>query len=183
MSKPRYCFGISFPVTFMVFACSLSHSKLVESDESIVLPNPKMFGKQIGTVLPLVKYADGKQAIYPKNIHLDLNGPIIYGVMATYPDSVSFQNLVDRINLTHKKWSRDPDGEMAKWGVTVWRNDKGRYSIQASESKIIMIWLDRKITQEEVNEVTKVLFEDAMKRVLEAQEKTLSDERKNGKGN
>ncbi len=159
----------------MLLTNALTHPSEAHARTDIVIPNPKILGKKLGAVSPLQASKVGVKAIYPKNIHLDLDGPKIYGIMATYPDSVTFESIVECVNLTHKKWSRDPDGEMAKWGVTVWRNEQDRYAVQASDSKLIFIWLDRKITQEEVNETTKLLFEDAVQNVFAPKEVPAAD--------
>ncbi len=159
----------------MLLTNALTHFSEAHARTDIVIPNPKILGTKLGTESPLQTSNVGENAIYPKNIHLDLDGPRIYGIMATYPDSVTFESIVECVNLTHKKWSRDPDGEMAKWGVTVWRNEEDRYAVQASDSRLIFIWLDRKITQEEVNATTKLLFEDAVQSVFEPKEVPAAD--------
>jgi len=174
MRASCHCFYVSLPVTLMLLVTPLLFSAKAIANESIVLPNSKLFGKHIGGISPLKKPTRVEDAIYPKNVHLDLDGPIVYGIMTTYSESVTFQNLVDAVNLKHKKWSRDSDGEMAKWGVTVWRNEDDRYAIQVSESQIIMIWLDREISQKEVNGVTKSLFEDTLKRALTSHDKAVT---------
>lgn len=117
-TRHRFHFPPLFAVVIAMVGLFLSANAF--GGESIVLPNPRMFGKPVGSVSPLMVSNRDTVSVFPENIHLDLNGPEIYGVMATYPESVTFQDLVDAVNRKHKKWTRDPDGKMAKFGVAVW---------------------------------------------------------------
>jgi hypothetical protein len=176
MRKTRHRFHFSPLIAVVVVMVGLFQSANAFGDDSIVLPNPRMLGKPVGSVSPLIVSNRDTVSVFPENIHLDLNGPEIYGVMATYPESVTFQDLVDAVDRKHKKWTRDPDGKMAKFGVAVWRNEDDRYAIQVADSQVIMIWLDREITQREVNGVAMELFKDAVKRSLKDREGTTSTE-------
>ncbi len=152
----------SLLITGALVISGFFHLEKTLAEHSIVLPNPGMFGKQIGSVSPLIAADRETDSVFPENVHLDLNGPIVYGVMATYSESITFQDLVGAVNRKHKKWTRDPEGEMAKWGVAVWRNEADRHSIQVADSRVIMIWLDRHVTESEIECWSGVLCEAAV---------------------
>lgn len=121
------------------------------SAKQLVLPNPSVLGQEIGSVMALAKprNKDAKALIYPTNIQFDLDGSNVYGLIATYSDDVDFDRLVAAVNRTQKKWWRDSDGKMAEHGVTVWRNEQDRFAAQVTDNQLIMIWLDRRITDAE----------------------------------
>ncbi|MEX0642493.1 MAG: hypothetical protein WD468_07320 [Pirellulales bacterium] len=108
-----------------------------------------MLGKSLGSVKAFDSRFDGQ--ILPESVHFDLDGDVVIGLIATYSDKVRFDDLVDAINRTQEKWWRDSDRKMANHGVSVWRNEKTRVAYQASGSQIIMIWLDRRVTDQEAS--------------------------------
>lgn len=130
------------------YACTAQ--KTVDT-KRIVIPNAKLLGNCLG----IVKAFDGTtdRQILPESIHFDLDGDVVHGLIATYPDNVKFEQLVDAINTTQKKWWRDSDRKMAQHGVSVWRNEKSRVAYQASGTQLIMIWLDRRVSDREGNEI------------------------------
>ena len=145
-------------VACAVFVTDIAESVFAIEPESIVLPNHKIFGKRISSVSPLVVPKGNIKSVYPESIHLDLHGPIVWGVMATYPETIEFKDLVEAVNTQHQKWWRDKDGQMAKFGVTTWRNEDARFVIQVADSQVIMIWLDRKITDREATGTAMQIF-------------------------
>jgi hypothetical protein len=125
--------------------------------QQIAIPNAALLGKPVGEC----KAFGGKstQFVYPENVQFDLDKDIVYGLIAVYPAEVMFAELVDAVNENHRKWWRDADGEMSKYGVSVWRNEAARVAIQVSDSQVIMIWLDRHVTEREKKVVSKALLE------------------------
>jgi hypothetical protein len=123
--------------------------KTAES-KHIAVPNVKLLGNSLGAV----KAFDGRidRQILPESIHFDLDGDVVYGLIATYPENVKFEHLIDAINSTQKKWWRDSDRKMADHGVSVWRNEKSRVAYQASGTQLIMIWLDRRVSDRDRSE-------------------------------
>jgi hypothetical protein len=109
-------------------------------NQHIAIPTTALFGKPLGDF----KAFDSKTAklVYPESVQFDLDNGVVCGLVAIYPAEVTFADLVDAVNETQRKWWRDANGEMSKFGVTVWRNDDLRISIQVSGSQVVMIWLD-----------------------------------------
>lgn len=146
----------------LLLLSSVAHHSLATEPASIVLPNHQILGKDLGQSKLLEHPGHAESLEYPKSVHIDLEGSVAYGIKATYSESVAFQDLLAAVNLTQKKWTRDPDGEMAQWGVTVWRNEKNRFAIQVSDAQVIMIWLDRRITESEREATLSALLNAAL---------------------
>jgi len=151
-----------------LFLPALDMQKLQSAELiNILLPDYSVLGKRIDQVSLLPKPSDGEvQVVYPESINLDLDGPIIYGMIVRYPEKVAFSDLVAIVNSRHKKWSQDKDGKMADaLGTTVWRNENARVAFMVSKfsSEIIMIWLDRNVDQKEINGVASELLNKALK--------------------
>jgi hypothetical protein len=132
-----------------------SAAENVSSHQAIAIPSHAVLGKRLGDVKAFA--AAPKTPVYPKSIHFDLDDGIVYGLIAQYPDKVDFDDLVDAVNRTQRKWWRDSDRQMAKWGVSVWRNEQARVAYQVADSQLIMLWIDRKATIKQIREAAEAL--------------------------
>ncbi len=142
-------------IAWVTFAGACAAQGTVEQAH-IEIPSANLLGKSLGCV----KAFDGKVAgqVLPESIHFDLDGDVVYGLIATYSDKVKFEDLIDAINRTQKKWWRDSDRKMADHGVSVWRNEKSRVAYQASGSQVIMLWINRRVTDREARQFTDALI-------------------------
>jgi len=132
-----------------------SAAENVISDQAVAIPSHAVLGKRLGDVK--VFAAASKTPIYPESIQFDLDDGIVYGLIAHYPDKIGFDDLVNAVNRTQRKWWRDSDREMARWGVSVWRNEKARVAYQVADSQVIMLWIDRKATIKQIREAAEAL--------------------------
>lgn len=142
----------------------------------IAVPDSGLLGKPLGSAKAFNVKAS--ETIFPESIHFDLDGQVVYGLMATYPESVKLEQLIEAINQTQKKWWRDADRKMAKFGVSVWRNEESRVAYQASGSQIIMIWIDRRVTKRETKGVSEAKRTSLTRDVAKAAEEVENEKKK-----
>ncbi|MEN1678462.1 MAG: hypothetical protein AAGJ46_02640 [Planctomycetota bacterium] len=137
-------------VAFAISALFAASQAWGEASPKIALPSHAVFGKPLGATLALPKASEAAPLIYPESIHFDLQeGAIVYGLIATYPDAVGFDALVETMNVTQRKWWGNEDGTAKAFGVNWWRNEDDRFTTQVSDSRVVMIWLDRKVSDRE----------------------------------
>jgi hypothetical protein len=150
---------VSFIVSLVV--ATFGQARAEESPPArrpLAVPSAKLLGSKLGTAEAFPESEGGQ---LPESVQFDLdpeNG-LVFGLIAKYPPGTPFEDLVAAVNRTEKKWYRGDSSDLAT-GVCLWRNEKSRVVYQASETQLIMLWLDRRVTDEEVK-----LFSDAISRI------------------
>ena len=150
---------VSFIVSLLL--ATLGQARAEESPPArrpLAVPSAKLLGSKLGIADAFPK-SEGRQLPESVQFDLDPENGLVFGLIAKYPVGTAFEDLIAAVNRTEKKWFRDDSSDLTT-GVCMWRNEKSRVVYQASETQLIMLWLDRRVTDEEVK-----LFSDAFRRI------------------
>ena len=115
----------------VVLMLGLAYGQTTEEKASrIVLPNPKLLRCKSSdcSQVWLEKSAE-TNAVYPKQVTLDMNQSCLYGVTALFDRSIPFDDIKAAIDERYGKWAVP---EFANSPLKLWRVEPERFAIQLS---------------------------------------------------
>jgi hypothetical protein len=118
-------------LTVVVLALGLAHGAATEgSRDRIVLPNPKLLRCNSPDCEQVwLKNTAKTDAIFPKQVSIDMNQSCLYGMTAIYDKSVPFDEIMAAIDERYGKWTVQ---EFAKSQLKLWRVAPEKFAIELS---------------------------------------------------
>lgn len=103
-----------------------------ENRSHLVLPNPKLLRCSSSDcfLLWLEKPAEAN-AVYPKQVIIDMNQNCLYGMRVLYDKSVPLADVKAAIDEHYGKWAYAKNGD-ATMAVKLWRVEPEKFAIQLS---------------------------------------------------
>ncbi|GEM_PF-2199364 len=97
----------------------------------IILPSPQLLRCKATDCFQLWSgKPEERNAIFPKQFVVDMNGDCLYGMTATYDKSVSVEAIKEAIDTEYGKWALS---DFAKSPIKLWRVQPEKFAIQLSE--------------------------------------------------
>ncbi len=118
-------------LTLVVLTLGLAHGAATEGNSGrIVLPNPKLLRCNSPDCEQVwLKNTAKTDAIFPKQVSIDMNQSCLYGMTAIYDKSVPFDDIMAAINERYGKWTVP---EFANSPSKMWRVAPEKFAIQLS---------------------------------------------------
>jgi hypothetical protein len=117
-------------ITAVVLMLGLAHCQTAkeENGSRLVLPNPKLLRCKSSDCfqLWLDKSAEAN-AVFPKQLIIDMNQNCIYGVTALYDKSIPVDEIKSAINERYAKWANP---EFTNSPLKLWRVEPEKFAIQ-----------------------------------------------------
>jgi hypothetical protein len=111
----------------------LEHSQTAKEEKSshLVLPNPKLLRCTSSDCFQLwpEKSVDAN-AVFPKQLIIDMNQNCLYGMTALYDKSVSVDDVRTAIDERYEKWARTDFANSS--AIKLWRVEPEKFVIQLS---------------------------------------------------
>jgi hypothetical protein len=121
-------------IAAMVLMVGLVHCETAKDEKNarLVLPNPKLLrcGSSDCFQLWLEKSAEAN-AVFPKQLIIDMNQNCLYGMTALYEKSISVEDVKAAIDERYGKWAL-PSNDDAAMPVKLWRVEPEKFAIQLS---------------------------------------------------
>lgn len=101
-----------------------------EKNKRLVLPNPKLLRCKSADCFQLWLETPGESnAIFPKQLSIDIKQNCLYGMTATYDKSVPLADVKAAIDDRYAKWAYPENGN-ADVPVKLWRVEPEKFAIQ-----------------------------------------------------
>lgn len=100
------------------------------SNSNVVLPNSKVIGNSSENIPQIWQNIHKKgNAIYPKQLTIDINNNALSGMMALYDKSISIDDIKVAIDNHYSKWASASNSTSP---VKLWRVVPNKFAIQLS---------------------------------------------------
>lgn len=101
-----------------------------EKNKRLVLPNPKLLRCKTADCFQLwLETPAEPDAIFPKQMRVDMTQNCLYGMTAIYDKSVSLDDLKTAIDERYGKWAL---AQFANSPIKLWRVESEKFAIQLS---------------------------------------------------
>jgi hypothetical protein len=114
----------------LVLMIGLTHGQTAkeESSSRIVLPNPKLLRcKSSDCYQVWLENSPKTNAVFPKQVSIDMNQSCLYGMTALYDKSVALDDIRAAIDERYGKWAVP---ELVNSPLRVWRVEPEKFAIQ-----------------------------------------------------
>ena len=114
----------------VVLMLGMAHGQTAkeENRSRIVLPNPKLLRCKSSDSYQLwLENSADTNAVFPKQVSIDMNQNCLYGIRAIYDQSVSLEDIQAAVNERYGKWAVT---ELTKTQLRVWRVEPEKFAIQ-----------------------------------------------------
>jgi hypothetical protein len=119
-------------IAAIVLMLSPAHVQTTHEEKShIVLPSPKLLRCKSSDCFNLWLEERQANAVFPKQLLIDMNQDCVYGLEAFYEKSVSVHDIESAID-EHYFESKNED--LAKHSIRVWRVESEKFAIQLGEA-------------------------------------------------
>ena len=118
-------------IAAVVLTLGLIHlqSTKEENGKRFMLPNPRLLRCTSSDCFQLRSEKPEANAVFPKQVIIDMNQNCIYGVTALYDKSVPVDDVKSAINARYGKWA---SADFVNSPLNLWRVESEKFSIQAS---------------------------------------------------
>src|SRR5215472_8181996 len=101
-----------------------------EKGKHVVLPNPKLLRCKSNDCFQLWSESPpDANAVFPKQLIIDMNQNCLYGMTALYDKSVPLDDVKAAIDEQYGKWAL---AQFANTSIKIWRVEPERFAIQLS---------------------------------------------------
>ena len=117
-----------------VLMLSLAHCQTAKEEKStrLVLPNAKLLRCKSSDCFQLwLEKSTEANAVFPKQVIIDMNQNCLYGMTALYDKSISVEDVRAAIDERYGKWAL-PSNDDAAVPVKLWRVEPEKFAIQLS---------------------------------------------------
>ena len=115
-----------------VLMLGLAHFQTAKEEKSlVVLPNPKLLRCTSSNCSSLWLQERQANAVFPKQLLIDMNQDCVYGLEAFYDKSVSVHDIELAID---EHYSGSKNADLAKNSLRVWRVESEKFAIQLGEA-------------------------------------------------
>ena len=120
-------------IAAMVLMAGLAHCETAKDEKNtrLVLPNPKLLRCKSSDCFQLwLEKSAETNAVFPKQLVIDMNQNCLYGMTATYDKPIPVEDVRAAIDERYGRWALpldDPSGP-----VKLWRVEPEKFAIQLS---------------------------------------------------
>ena len=118
-------------VATVTLILGLAHCQLAKEENSssrLVLPNPKLLRCRSSDCFQLWSEKSVEaNAVFPKQVIIDMNQSCLYGMTALYDKSISVDDVRAAIDERYEKWAYT---DFANSPVKLWRVEPEKFAIQ-----------------------------------------------------
>jgi hypothetical protein len=119
-------------IVAIVLMLGLAHSQTAKEEKTshLVLPNPKLLRCISSDCFQLWSEKSVEaNAVFPKQLIIDMNQSCLYGMTALYDKSVSVDDVRTAIDERYEKWAHT---DSANSPIELWRVEPEEFAIQLS---------------------------------------------------
>ena len=119
-------------IATVVMMLGLAHSQAAKEEKSsrLVLPNAKLLKCSASDCLQLwPEKSLEANAVYPKQLIIDMNQSCLYGMTALYDKSIPVSDVKAALDERYGKWAL-PGNNNAAVPVNLWRVEPEKFAIQ-----------------------------------------------------
>jgi hypothetical protein len=113
---------------FLVLAPTYSQTALKETRSRIILPNPDLLRcKSLACSQTWLEKSEQPNAVFPKQVIIDMNQDCLYGFTALYDSSIPLDEIRNALDDRYGKWAVSLANPL-----NVWRIEPDKFAIQLS---------------------------------------------------
>jgi hypothetical protein len=118
-------------IAAVVLMLGLAHFQTAkeENGRRFVLPNPQLLRCSSSDCFQLWSEKPEANAVFPKQVIIDMNQNCIYGLRALYDKSIPVDDIKSAIDERYAKWAR---ADFVNSPLKLWRVEPEKFAIQLS---------------------------------------------------
>ena len=114
----------------LILGLAYGQTAMEESGSHIVLPNPRLLRcKSSDCSQVWLEKSPETNAVFPKQVSIDINQSCLYGMTALYDKSVPLDDIQAAIDKRYGKWAVS---EFLNSPMKIWRVEPEKFAIQLS---------------------------------------------------